>query len=349
VIGAGFIAVISAALMAQPRSPAVTAKALRAAPAAEWLTYGRDQAETHYSPLSQISTATVAGLTRAWSTQLGVPGTLETTPLVSNGVLYATGPWSTVFALDARTGDMKWTWDPKLPTTGGPRLCCGAVNRGVALYNGLVFVGLLDGRLVALDADTGTPAWDVQTSVDLTESYSITGAPRVVKGKVIIGNGGAENAVRGYISAYDAMTGKLAWRFFTVPGDPSKAFEHPELAMAAKTWTGEWWKYGGGGTAWDAMAYDAEADLLYVGPQLPQPSGRRQPVPGVDPGAQARHRPAGVALPAGARRSVGLHHHAADDARRPSHRRPHAQGAAAGAEERLLLRDRSDHRALHLG
>jgi quinohemoprotein ethanol dehydrogenase len=180
-------------------------------------------------------------------------------------VLYATGPWSTVFALDARTGDMKWTWDPKLPTTGGPRLCCGAVNRGVALYNGLVFVGLLDGRLVALNADTGMPVWDVQTSVDLKESYSITGAPRVVKGKVIIGNGGAENAVRGYISAYDAMTGRLVWRFFTVPGDPSKPFEHPELAAAAKTWTGEWWKYGGGGTAWDAMAYDAEADLLYVG------------------------------------------------------------------------------------
>ena len=184
---------------------------------------------------------------------------------MSNGVLYATGPWSTVFALDARTGTMKWRWDPKLPTTGGPRLCCGAVNRGVALYDGLVFVGLLDGRLVALDADTGTPVWDVQTSIDLKESYSITGAPRVVKGKVIIGNGGAENAVRGYISAYDAATGRLAWRFFTVPGDPSKPFEHPELAMAARTWTGEWWKYGGGGTAWDAMAYDPEADLLYVG------------------------------------------------------------------------------------
>jgi quinohemoprotein ethanol dehydrogenase len=264
-LAVGALAVVSVGLLAQARPPAVTATALRAAPPAEWLSYGRDQAETHYSPLTQVSTTTVARLTRAWSTPLGVPGTLETTPLVSNGVLYATGPWSTVFALDARTGDMKWTWDPKLPTTGGPRLCCGAVNRGVALYNGLVFVGLLDGRLVALSADTGIPVWDVQTSVDLKESYSITGAPRVVKGKVIIGNGGAENAVRGYISAYDAMTGRLVWRFFTVPGDPSKPFEHPELAMAAKTWTGEWWKYGGGGTAWDAMAYDPEADLLYVG------------------------------------------------------------------------------------
>ena len=264
-IAIGALIALSAGLLAQSRSTGVSPQSLRAAPAAEWLTYGRDYAETHYSPLTQISSSTVAGLTRAWSTELGTPGTLETTPLVSNGVLYATGPWSTVFALDARTGAMKWTWDPKLPTTGGPRLCCGAVNRGVALSDGLVFVGLLDGRLVALDADKGTPVWDVQTSVDLKESYSITGAPRVVKGKVIIGNGGAENAVRGYVSAYDAATGRLAWRFFTVPGDPSKPFEHPELATAAKTWTGEWWKYGGGGTAWDAMAYDPEADLLYVG------------------------------------------------------------------------------------
>jgi len=259
------LAALSAGLLAQSRPATVTDRSLRAAPAAEWLSYGRDYAETHYSPLMQISAATVPGLTRAWSTELGIPGTLETTPLVSNGVLYATGPWSTVFALDARTGTMKWKWDPKLPTTGGPRLCCGAVNRGVALYDGLVFVGLLDGRLVALDANTGTPVWDVQTSIDLKESYSITGAPRAVKGKVIIGNGGAENAVRGYISAYDAATGRLAWRFFTVPGDPSKPFEHQELAMAARTWTGEWWKYGGGGTAWDAIAYDPEADLLYVG------------------------------------------------------------------------------------
>jgi len=259
------LAALSAGVLAQSRPAPVTDRSLRAAPAAEWLSYGRDYAETHYSPLMQISAATVPGLTRAWSTELGTPGTLETTPLVSNGVLYATGPWSTVFALDARTGTLKWTWDPKLPTTGGPRLCCGAVNRGVALYDGRVFVGLLDGRLVALDANTGTPVWDVQTSIDLKESYSITGAPRIVKGKIIIGNGGAENAVRGYISAYDAATGRLAWRFFTVPGDPSKPFEHPELAMAARTWTGDWWKYGGGGTAWDAMAYDPEADLLYVG------------------------------------------------------------------------------------
>jgi quinohemoprotein ethanol dehydrogenase len=230
-----------------------------------WAKHGGDDAETYYSPLNRITDANVSRLAPAWTFDLGTQGNHEATPIVVDGVLYATGTWSNVFAIDARTGKEKWRWEPQLPTTGGPRLCCGPVNRGVAVENGKVFVGLLDARLVALDAQTGKPVWDVQTSIDLKESYSITGAPRIVKGKVIIGNGGAENAVRGYVSAYDANTGKLAWRFFTVPGDPSQPFEHPELAMAAKTWTGEWWKYGGGGTAWDGMAYDPAADLLYIG------------------------------------------------------------------------------------
>ncbi len=253
----------------RPQPAAPTDAALRAAAPAEWLNYGRDYAETHFSPLNQVTTANVANLKAQWSFDVSAAGSpsgnLEATPILSNGVLYFSGVWSTVFAVDARTGQLKWKWDPQLPRTGGPRLCCGAVNRGVALYNGKVFVGLLDNRLVALDANTGQPVWDVQTSVDLKESYSITGAPRVVKGKVIIGNGGAENAVRGYFSAYDADSGKLVWRFFTVPGDPSKPFENPELEAAAKTWTGEWWKFGGGGTVWDGMAYDAEVDLLYIG------------------------------------------------------------------------------------
>jgi PQQ-dependent dehydrogenase (methanol/ethanol family) len=250
----------------QSPSRAVDDAALREANPEEWLGYGRDDSETHYSPLSQVATANVSGLRQAWTADLGTPtGGLETTPLVSDGVMYLTGPWSTVVALDARTGAVKWRWDPQLPRKGGARLCCGPVNRGVALYDGKVYVGLLDMRLVALDAATGEPVWETQTSIDLADAYSITGAPRVVKGKVIIGNGGAEHAVRGYISAYDARTGELAWRFFTVPGDPSKPFEHAELEMAAKTWSGEWWRVGGGGTAWDGMAYDPEADLLYVG------------------------------------------------------------------------------------
>jgi PQQ-dependent dehydrogenase (methanol/ethanol family) len=254
-------------LSSQGRQPQrVDEGALRTANPAEWLGYGRDYAETHYSPLDRITAANVASLRPAWAADLGTPtGSLETTPLVSNGVMYVTGPWSTVVALDARTGAVKWRWDPQLPRQGGPRLCCGPVNRGVALYDGRVYVGLLDMRLVALDAETGTLAWEVQTSIDREDAYSITGAPRIVKGKVIIGNGGAEHAVRGYVSAYDAKTGALAWRFFTVPGDPARGFEHPELEADARTWTGEWWRVGGGGTAWDGMAYDPDADLLYVG------------------------------------------------------------------------------------
>jgi quinohemoprotein ethanol dehydrogenase len=233
---------------------------------AEWPTYGRDAAETHYSPLAQINASNVARLELAWSTEIGTQGNLEATPLMVDGVLYASGPWNVVLAIDARTGAIKWRYDPEIPRQGGPRICCGPVNRGVALANGKVFVGQLDGRLVALDQSTGAKVWEAQTSIDPADAYTITGAPRMVKGKVIIGNGGAESAVRGYISAYDADTGRLAWRFFTVPGDPAKGFEHPELEWAARTWTGEWWKAGGGGgTAWDAMAYDAELDLLYVG------------------------------------------------------------------------------------
>ncbi len=231
----------------------------------EWLTYGRDYAETHYSPLKQIDTTNVSrlGLAWSWETESPAGGRIEATPLVSGGVSYGSLAWDVLFAVDARTGKFKWRWDPEIPREHISQLCCGPVNRGVALYNGKVYAGLLDGRLVALNQETGKLLWQVQTTTD--PGAIITGAVRVVKGKVIVGNSGAEQAVRGYFTAYDAETGKLAWRFYTVPGDPSKPFEHPDLAAAAKTWTGEWWKMGGGGTTWDAMAYDPEADLLYVG------------------------------------------------------------------------------------
>jgi quinohemoprotein ethanol dehydrogenase len=153
------------------------------------------------------------------------------------------------------------------------------VNRGVALYEGKVFAGVLDGRLAALDAETGKLLWQVQT-IDPSQPYTITGAPRVVKGKVVIGNGGAEYGVRGFVSAYSAADGKLAWRFYTVPGDPSKPFESPAMERAAKTWTGEWWKIGGGGTAWDSFAYDPDADLLYVGTGNGSPWDRHLRSPG---------------------------------------------------------------------
>ena len=243
----------------------------------EWERYGRDHAETHFSPLRQIDESNVKRLGLAWSYDTrSYAGQLEGTPIVADGTLYATLTWSVVFAIDARTGKERWRWDPEIPHTRfvtdergvryrrGPSLCCGPVNRGVAVANGNVFVGTLDGRLVALDARTGQERWSVQT-VSMESDYSITGAPRVVKDKVIIGNSGSEFGVRGFVSAYDVETGGLRWRTYIVPGDPTQPFESVALAQAAKTWNGAWWVYGGGGTAWDGMAYDPELDLLYIG------------------------------------------------------------------------------------
>ncbi len=249
------------------QTKAVDDAALRSAATApdQWLTIGRDYAETRFSPLKQIDNGSVSRLGLAWSYDTQSLRGLEATPLVANGVLYATGDWSNVFAVDARTGRELWRWDAKADRIRGYRACCDVVNRGVALYKDKVFVGVIDGRLTALDAKTGAVRWEVQTT-PVNEPYTITGAPRVVAGKVIIGNGGAELGVRGFVSAYDAETGKLAWRFYTVPGDPAKGFENEDIRKAAATWTGEWWKNGGGGgTAWDSFAYDPEAKLLYVG------------------------------------------------------------------------------------
>jgi quinohemoprotein ethanol dehydrogenase len=171
-----------------------------------------------------------------------------------------------VYAVDAATGDMLWKYDPEVPGEWARRLCCDVVNRGVAVYGGRVYVGTLDGRLVAIDADSGAKVWEVNTLIDRARFYSITGAPRVAKGKVFIGNGGAEFGVRGYVSAYDAESGELAWRFFTVPGDPDQPYEHPELEVAARTWTsGKWSDTGGGGTVWGSIVYDPDLDQLYIG------------------------------------------------------------------------------------
>jgi quinohemoprotein ethanol dehydrogenase len=234
----------------------------------DWATYGRDYAETHHSPLKQIDQSNVSRLGIAQSFEVGSEGKIETTPLMFNGVLYGTSTWSQVYAIDLRANKIKWQWDPGLVRGGfaamGPRPCCGPVNRGVALYDGKVYVGLLDGRLVALDGETGKPVWSVQTTPPNSD-YTITGAPRIIKGKVVIGQGGAEYGVRGFLAAYDAQSGKQAWKFFVVPGDPSKPFEDEALATAAKTWNGQWWKYGGGGTPWDGIAYDPDLNLVYVG------------------------------------------------------------------------------------
>jgi alcohol dehydrogenase (cytochrome c)/quinohemoprotein ethanol dehydrogenase len=187
-----------------------------------------------------------------------------TTPLVIDGVMYVTTTWSKVFALDATTGALLWSYDPKVPGEWGVNACCDVGNRGVAAWQGKLYLGTLDGRLVALDAATGKPVWEKST-IDPARRYSITGAPRIANGRVLIGNGGAEFGVRGYLGAYDAESGELLWRFHTVPGDPKQGFEDEAMARAAKTWTGEWWKLGGGGTVWETIAYDPQLDLVYFG------------------------------------------------------------------------------------
>ncbi len=277
------LAAVVVGICAAAGSPAkpVDDKALRNAGknADEWLTNGHDLGDQRYSPLKQIDTSNASRLGLAWSYDINTSfGTVETTPIIANGVLYGTAPWSIVYALDARTGKELWRWDPKIghqnfPTGSigkpdkvrtGPSVCCGPANRGAALYDGKIYVGTLEAKLVALDANTGKEVWSVQTA-DEGADYSVTGAPIIAGGKVIIGNAGGEYSTRGYVSAYDAETGKLDWRFYTVPGDPSKPFENKAMEAAAKTWTGEWWKLGGGGTVWDGISYDPDLDLLYIG------------------------------------------------------------------------------------
>lgn len=231
-----------------------------------WLSYGRTYAENRFSPLTQINQETVADLGLAWYLDMGTNRAQEATPIVVDGIMYFTSTWSRVHAVRAATGEPVWDYDPEVPGAWARRLCCDVVNRGVSVYQGKVYVGTLDGRLIALDAATGEPVWEIDTLIDRTRFYSITGAPRAANGKIFIGNGGAEFGVRGYVSAFDAETGELVWRFFTVPGDPSKPFEHPELEAAAKTWKGdEWWKIGGGGTVWNSIVYDPELNSLYIG------------------------------------------------------------------------------------
>ena len=234
----------------------------------DWMSYGRTYDEQRFSPLTEINDQDASRLGLAWSADLDTTRGQEATPIVVDGVIYVSTAWSKVKAYDGATGKMLWAYDPKVPGEWGPKACCDVVNRGVAVWKGKVYVGALDGRLIALDARTGQPVWTTQT-FDKSTSYAITGAPRIVKGKVIIGAGGAEYNMRGFVSAYDADTGKLVWRFWTVPGDPSKSdgapSDKPLKQIAAPTWAPGTWKLGGGGTVWDAIVYDPELDLLYFG------------------------------------------------------------------------------------
>jgi len=268
----------------QTRQP--DANALKnAAESKEWLTYGGNYAETRYSPLRQIDATNVDRLGLAWTYALGTGGgNQEATPLFSGGVLYGITNYSIAFALDAQTGKELWRFDPGVTrafttgqTNGG--VCCGILNRGLALYEGKVIIPVLDRRLIALDSTTGKPVWTTRILPEDATGYSLTMAPRVVKNKVIVGLAGAEfTPHRGFFAAFDVNTGREVWRFYTVPGDPSKPFENPALEKAAKTWAGEWWKYGGGGSVWDSLSFDPEANLIYVGTGngAPWPESLRQ-------------------------------------------------------------------------
>jgi PQQ-dependent dehydrogenase (methanol/ethanol family) len=249
--------------------PIDQARLANAEASSDWLSHGRTWGEQRFSPLTQISTRSVSKLGLAWWAEFDTDHGQEATPLEADGVLYTSTAWSKVFAFDARTGRKLWSFDPQVPGVTQLATCCDVNSRGVALWMGRVYVGTLDGRLIALDAKTGRQVWSVQTT-NRSQPYTITGAPRVVKGLVLIGNGGAELGVRGYVSAYRVDTGKLAWRFYITPnpqGKPDHAASDKVLADKANaTWfDGAWKQTGGGGTAWDSIVYDTKTDLLFVG------------------------------------------------------------------------------------
>jgi quinohemoprotein ethanol dehydrogenase len=230
----------------------------------QWMSHGRDYDEQHYSALNQVNTGNVGQLGLAWFSDFDTNRGQEATPLVIDGVIYVSTAWSKVYAYDARSGKELWKYDPKVPGSWGVNVCCDVVNRGLAAWEGKIFVGTLDGRLIAINAESGKEVWSAQTS-DPDKRYSITGAPRVANGLVLIGQAGAEFGVRGYVTAYSADSGAQVWRFYTVPGNPADGFENDAMREAATTWKGEWWKLGGGGTVWDAIVYDQELDQVYIG------------------------------------------------------------------------------------
>jgi len=230
----------------------------------DWPGYGGPD-ENHYSPLDQINAGNVGKLGLAWHYDIDTGGSSLTAPVAVGGVIYFAAGLSIVHAIDAVTGKLLWKYDPQVGVAAGQKMRAAWGSRGVAYANGKIFTGTLDGRLIAIDARTGKPLWSAMTIGKDDERY-VTGAPWVFNDKVIIGHGGADFApVRGYVTAYDQATGKQAWRFYTVPGDPAKGFENKAMEMAAKTWKGQWWKFGGGATAWNAMAYDPRYNRIYIG------------------------------------------------------------------------------------
>ena len=288
-----YLLVIATALMSfashansQPAAQTVNESSIMN-PGGEWLSHGRTYQEQRFSPLDSVNRDNVDELDLVWSFKFDTARGMEATPIVHDGVIYVSTGWSHVHAIDARSGEELWHYDAKVPKAQLAKTCCGPVNRGVAIWQEdsdsplQVFFGALDGRLIALDAATGMENWSVQ-STPTDGNYSVTGAPRIVKGMIIIGNGGAELGVRGYVSAYDVTTGEMKWRFYTVPGDRNKPQENAALEAALETWSGdEWYKLGGGGgTAWDSLVYDPELDLLYIGTGNGSPWNRELRSPG---------------------------------------------------------------------
>ncbi|MFC3100124.1 PQQ-dependent dehydrogenase, methanol/ethanol family [Altererythrobacter lauratis] len=241
---------------------------------AEWINTGRTTDEQRFSPLAQINDGNVGQLGLAWYADLASDRGQEATPIVVGRTLYNVEPWNVVTAHDATTGRVLWRFDPQVPLRFGRLACCDIVSRGLASDGTRIFVATLDGRLIALDPDSGEPLWSTLT-VDNAQSYTITGAPRVAGDLVLIGNGGAEMGVRGYVSAYDRATGELRWRWHTVPGNPADGFENEAMRRAAATWSGQWWLSGGGGTVWDSISYDPDLGLIYIGTGNGSPWTRR--------------------------------------------------------------------------
>ena len=247
----------------------------------DWLAYGRTHNERRFSPAADIHTENVADLKVDWFIDLPNDVGLVSTPLVVNGVMYFTGTMNIIKAVDATNGDLIWQYDPKVgEEVRGKRKIGWVHSRGISFYEGRIFAATWDGRLIAIDASTGAEIWSVRT-FDMERSLYITGAPKAFKGKVLIGNGGTENGpTRGWVTAYDADTGEEAWKFYIVPGNPADGFENAAMEMAAETWTGEWWKHGGGGNAWHGFTYDAELDMLYIGTGNGSPWNRKIRSPG---------------------------------------------------------------------
>ena len=293
----------------------------------------------------------------AWFYDLGAGGGgQEATPLVWNGVIYGITNWSVVFAVDARTGKERWRWDPEVNQNAvRPSICCGVVNRGVAIYQGLIIAPIIDGRLQALDIATGKPVWEARVAYSQDE-YTLTIAPRIANGKVIVGISGGDHPKRGFFDAYDALTGRRLWRFYTIPGDPSKPFESSAMRRAAETWDPSAWKLGGGGAVWDGIAYDPDTDLVYAG------TGNAEPWPEEFRGVKGKdglyacsilavHASTGELAwhyQTGSGRYMGFRQRPANDADRAHHQRQAAQGDHAGQQERLLLRAGPRDRRVHL-